>query len=470
MKDNNVPNKEEKENVFGNMLLEPEHNSFNEVININQENIPNIKHQLLEKEEEKKTNFISFKTKKYKNHYKKKGEGSNTMNAKSKNNLNTKNNLKGMKKKGSKEIDKNIILSINNKIGQSNSSVNNHEIEDNCINNKNLNLNEIQKINEEEEKNDMNIENQENNGNIINNNISTNTLNLEIINTEKNPQSTQILSFSLTYNDITITDLNSSFIPIEYVNEIWDSFLEKEKYNNYSYENIIQKQTDIKEPMRCILIDWLISLQNKFFMKSKTLFLAINLIDRYLSQKAIIRTKFQLLGVTALFVACKYEEMYMKNINEFVDITAKTFDKYEILEMESELIDLVEFNLDLPLSLDFFGLLGIMYKFDKKEFRLGYFLLEAYLLSLQSCKYKQRQIGLAVCYIILGLRNIQNINPIMKNNNFLKYYSDIYKINYDIWSEYDSIVECAKYIYNFYEKSEQVKYREVYYIFHDIFI
>ena len=56
MKDNNVPNKEEKENVFGNMLLEPEHNSFNEVININQENIPNIKHQLLEKEEEKKTN------------------------------------------------------------------------------------------------------------------------------------------------------------------------------------------------------------------------------------------------------------------------------------------------------------------------------------------------------------------------------------------------------------------------------
>ena len=135
MKDNNVPNKEEKENVFGNMLLEHEHNSFNEVININQENIPNIKHQLLEKEEEKKTNFISFKTKKYKNHYKKKGEGSNTMNAKSKNNLNSKNNIKGMKKKGSKEIDKNIILSINNEIGQSNSSVNNHEIEDNCINN-----------------------------------------------------------------------------------------------------------------------------------------------------------------------------------------------------------------------------------------------------------------------------------------------------------------------------------------------
>ena len=373
-----------------------------------------------------------------------------------------------MKSKNNKEIFESKKLSINNKIGQSNSSIINHEIVDNNINNKTLNLNEIEKNNEFDEKNEMNIENQENNGNIINNNNAINLLNLENINNEKNNENSEILKPSLTYNKSN--ELNSFFVPIEYVNDIWDSFLEKEKYNNYSYEDIIQKQTDIKEPMRCILIDWLISLQNKFFMKSKTLFLTVNLIDRYLSQKAIIRTRFQLLGVTALFIASKYEEMYMKNINEFVDITAKTFDKYEILEMESELIDLVEFNLELPLSLDFFCLLGTMYKFDKKEFHLGYFLLEAYLLSLQSCKYKQRQIGLAVCYIILGLRNIQNINPIMKNNNFLKYYSEIYEINFDIWSEYNIIIECAKHIYNFYEKSEQVKYREVYNIFRDIFV
>ena len=342
-----------------------------------------------------------------------------------------------MKSKNNKEIFESKKLSINNKIGQPNSSINNHEIVDNNINNKTLNLNEIEKNNEFDEKNEMNIENQENNGNIINNNNAINLLNLENINNEKNNENSEILKPSLTYNKSN--ELNSFFVPIEYVNDIWDSFLEKEKYNNYSYEDIIQKQTDIKEPMRCILIDWLISLQNKFFMKSKTLFLIVNLIDRYLSQKAIIRTRFQLLGVTALFIASKYEEMYMKNI-------------------------------ELPLSLDFFCLLGTMYKFDKKEFHLGYFLLEAYLLSLQSCKYKQRQIGLAVCYIILGLRNIQNINPIMKNNNFLKYYSEIYEINFDIWSEYNIIIECAKHIYNFYEKSEQVKYREVYIIFRDIFV
>ena len=445
MSEDNVPNKEEKENIFGNMIIEPELNSIKEGININQENIQNINHQILEKDYGKKTNFISNKTKRHKNHLKAKGEGTNYINGKNKSSLSLKHVSKSLKIKNSKEIEEHKLITI----------INNND-----------DLLKKEKIEEDDENSDMNIENQENNGNIINNNNSPNKINLEIPKIENNIIE-QISKPSLTWN--TINDSNSAFVPLEYVNDIWDSFLEKEKFNNYSYESIIQKQTDIKEPMRCILIDWLISLQNKFFFKAKTLFLAVNLIDRYLSQRPIIRTRFQLLGVSALFIASKYEEMYMKNISDFVDITARAFDKYEILEMESELIDLVEFNLDLPLSLDFFGLLGSMYKFSKKEYKLGYFLLEAYLLPLKSCKYKQRQIGLAVCYIILGLRKIQSLNPIGENN-FLKYYSQYYKINFDIWSEYNLIIECAKHIYNFYEKSDEVKYREVYYLFNDIFV
>ena len=256
---------------------------------------------------------------------------------------------------------------------------------------------------------------------------------------------------------------------MEYINDIWESFIEKEKFNNYSFNDIINIQTDIKVSMRCILIDWLISLQDKFFINAKTLFLTINLIDRYLSKKLIFRTKFQLLGVTALFIAMKYEEMYMKNITEFVNLTAQAFDKNEILDMESVLIDLVDFNLDLPLSIDFFGALSSVYEFDKKEYKFGNFLLEAFLLDIDCCKYKQSDIGLAVCYIILGLRQMKNLNP-NGEINFIKYYSELYKINFDIWKNYDLIVKCAEGIYNFYERSDEVKYREVYNLFKDLFI
>ena len=138
------------------------------------------------------------------------------------------------------------------------------------------------------------------------------------------------------------------------------------------------------------------------------------------------------LGVTALFIASKYEEIHTKNINEYADKTDNAYSKDQILEMENQLVDIINFNFDLPLSIDFFGLLGIIYKFNKIEFRMGYFLLEAYLLDLNNCKFKQSQIGLAACYIILGLRKIKNANTI-EDNNFIKYYSDNYQINFDIW-------------------------------------
>lgn len=469
-----VPNKEEKENIFGNMIIEQginSINSINEENNLNQENINNIKSYNLGNENDKKTNFISKKTKNHKNHYKQKGEISYSINLKSESSSSLKNSLKSQKNKNIILNEDSKNLSINNKIDQSNSSLNNHQNnEEDTINNITqevnniINIEEKEEINKENEISVMNIEEKENIENNININININYINGGI--NEDNKENV-VFKPSLTWN--IFNDPDSDFVPMEYMNDIWDSLLEKEKYNIYSYDNINKIQTDIKESMRCILIDWLISLQNKFFLNSQTLFLTVNLIDRYLSRKTIYRTKFQLLGVTALFIASKYEEMYMKNINEFVEITARTFDKFEILKMESELIDLVDFNLDLPLSIDFFGVLGSLYKFNKKEFTLGYFLLESYLLALNGCKYKQSIIGLATCYIILGIRKMQNINPNV-DNNFIKYYSDVYKINFEIWNEKNLIIECAKNIYYYYDKKNEVKYREVYNLFHDLFI
>ena len=458
-----VPNKQEKENIFGNMIIESEFNSINEENIHNQESLNNSIGNKSEKDD-KKVNFISTKTKKHKSQHRKKSGAPLYKNSKSKSSSSLSLNCKEKKNKNTKVNEDDIKLSINNKIDQSNSSfINQSSIEITKIN-KNINEIKNEKINDNK-INEMNIENQYNNED-MNENIKLKSK-IDKANHNIENKENEIIKPSLTWKIINST--NGTFVPMEYINEIWDSFIEKEKFNNYSYVDIINKQTDIKDPMRSILVDWLISLQNKFFYNSKTLFLAINLIDRYLSEKQIFRERFQLLGITALFIASKYEEMYMKNINEYVEITAKTFNKYEILEMESQLIDLVNFNLELPLSIDFFGLLGTIYEFSKEEYKLGYFLLEAFLLTLNCCKYKQSQIGLAVCYIILGLRKMYNIYPI-KENNFLKYYSNIYQVNFDIWKESNLIIECAKSVYIFYEQKDNIKYREVYYLFRELFI
>lgn len=467
MSGKDVPNKNTDENIFGNMIIESDINSINAPQN--QENAHNINPLFIN------TNSINTKTlpsttktkSKNKNISKLKGDASNAIRCKFKNSLSLKNSLKAQKNKNKIEIEDSKKLSINKKNSQSNISFNEGTKEKIKKIKSESNLSIINEIIQNEKE--MNIEkdnnnyNNENNDNI--NSIINNEINFQYITVKNNIK--EIINPPLTA--ITYKEFNQNLPPFEYLNDIWESFLEKEQYNNYSYKDIISIQTDIKDTMRCILIDWIISLQNKFFMKNNTLFLTINLIDRYLSKKSILRTQFQLLGVASLFIAYKYEEIYIKKIDDFVNLAAGAFNKSEILEMENNIVDLIEFNLDLPLSNDFFDLLSTVYKFDKKEYYFGYFLLEAFFLDISCCEYKQSQIALATCFIILGLRQMKRINN-KENNDFIKYYCNEYKVNFDIWKEYDIIVNCAKKIYVFFEQSDKISYREVYKVFNYIFI
>ena len=492
--------KEKEEDSFGNMMIESENNIIEDPNSLGNQNIDSH----INNSNSVNTNTFPSSTKtkiKHKKSSNLKGDESNQIKCKIKTSLSIKENSKIQKNKNKIDNEGSKKLSLNHKISQSNSRLNN-DIKEKAKYNKNES-----KINEKNENNndiEMSIENNvinnitENvvNNNNINNNINNNNINynLNLINNnninnvanEQNIINNSVINNEINFEYINVInnvkeikkpalismsykEFNSTLLPFEYLNDIWESFIDKEKLNKYSYQDIISTQTDIKESMRCILIDWIISIQNKFFMKKNTLFLTINLIDRYLSKKSIHRTKFQLLGVSSLFIACKYEEIYTKNINQFVELTARAFDKNEILDMEKTIIDLVEFNLDLPLSDDFFDLLSTVFKFNEREYYFGCFLLEAFLLDMTCCEYKQSQIALATCFIVLGSRQINSIHPI-EGNNFVKYYCEEYKINFDIWKDYDIIVNCAKKIYYFYEHSENIIYKEVYKVFRNIFI
>lgn len=62
------------------------------------------------------------------------------------------------------------------------------------------------------------------------------------------------------------------------------------------------------------------------------------MIDRYLSKNSILRSKLQLVGVSSLFIACKYEEIYAPELKDFVYVCDHAYAKEEILEMESKIL------------------------------------------------------------------------------------------------------------------------------------
>ncbi|KAF5747232.1 G2/mitotic-specific cyclin S13-7-like [Tripterygium wilfordii] len=72
----------------------------------------------------------------------------------------------------------------------------------------------------------------------------------------------------------------------------------------------MDSQPEINANMRSILVDWLIEVHCKFELMPKTLYLTINLVDRFLSLKAVSKRKLQLVGISSMLIACKYEEIW----------------------------------------------------------------------------------------------------------------------------------------------------------------
>ncbi|XP_059455440.1 uncharacterized protein LOC132185682 isoform X1 [Corylus avellana] len=74
--------------------------------------------------------------------------------------------------------------------------------------------------------------------------------------------------------------------------------------------NYMEKlQRDITPSMRGILIDWLVEVSEEYKLVPDTLYLTVNLIDRFLSKNYMEKTRLQLLGVTCMLIASAYEAM-----------------------------------------------------------------------------------------------------------------------------------------------------------------
>jgi len=71
----------------------------------------------------------------------------------------------------------------------------------------------------------------------------------------------------------------------------------------------MSRQPEMSLHMRAILVDWLVEVQQSFELVHETLYLAVKLIDCYLDRQKtrVAKNLVQLIGATALNVACKFE-------------------------------------------------------------------------------------------------------------------------------------------------------------------
>ena len=159
------------------------------------------------------------------------------------------------------------------------------------------------------------------------------------------------------------------------------------------------KQNDINEKMRAILIDWLIEVHLKFKLLPETLFLTVNMIDRFLEKQVIPRTKLQLVGVTAMLIASKYEEIYAPEVKDFVYITDKAYTKEEILKMEYLMLTTLNFNITTPSSYRFLERFSKIINADDPLFNLARYLIELPLIEYRMLKYTPSNLAASAIFL-----------------------------------------------------------------------
>ena len=132
-------------------------------------------------------------------------------------------------------------------------------------------------------------------------------------------------------DDIDKRDSDDPLSATSYVQDIYKYYGEEE--HRAVVGPYLSAQPEINERMRSILVDWLCEVHHKCKMKFHldALYLTINIVDRYLAANTkVLRKKLQLVGVTALLIATKYEEIYPMELNDLVYVCDRAYSKVEV--------------------------------------------------------------------------------------------------------------------------------------------
>ena len=305
----------------------------------------------------------------------------------------------------------------------------------------NSNLEIIDNYNHKKEKSvdeKLNIKNKNNNIDISNINHSKHNKSISYKFNEKRSED----EYEYIYFDISKIKTNAQ-IPKEYINIIYHNLLLEENKGIIPYPDYskIISQKEINEQMRSILIDWIIDVHYKFNFTDETLFMTVLIIDRYISYKSISKKKFQLLGITALLISCKHEEIILPKIEDFIYITDNAYVKEDVFDMENDILDILSFNLIAPSPIKFYEYLALKFEFDKKKFLLGKYLMESFMVDINYVKFRASVIACASIYIVMKYYKMKNYKEAYNKKYYNINENDISDKKFK--NEAD-IKECAK--------------------------
>jgi G2/mitotic-specific cyclin 1/2 len=198
--------------------------------------------------------------------------------------------------------------------------------------------------------------------------------------------------------NLDLEDMDDPLMVAEYVVEIFE-YMKKLEVATQPNPDYMGHQDDLEWKMRGILIDWLIEVHTRFHLLPETLFLAVNIIDRFLSTKVVQLDRLQLVGVTGMFIASKYEEVITPNVANFRHVADDGFTEEEILSAERYILTALNYDLSYPNPMNFLRRISKADEYDIQTRTLGKYLMEISLLDHRFMTYLPSHIAAASMYL-----------------------------------------------------------------------
>lgn len=105
--------------------------------------------------------------------------------------------------------------------------------------------------------------------------------------------------------DFDVENWRDPYQVSHYAMEIFEYL--KSRETKFSIGDYMEKQVCLSRWMRSLLVDWMVEVQESFELNHETLYLAVKLVDLYLTKVTVGKETLQLLGAASLFIASKFD-------------------------------------------------------------------------------------------------------------------------------------------------------------------
>ncbi|KAL8483530.1 hypothetical protein ACS0TY_026279 [Phlomoides rotata] len=241
--------------------------------------------------------------------------------------------------------------------------------------------------------------------------------------------------------DIDASDVDDELAAVEYVEDMYNFYKQTEKDGRVV--DYMGSQPEITSNMRAILVDWLIQVHNKLRLMPETLYLTINILDRFLALQSVSTTELQLVGISSLLIASKYEKIWAPEVSELIKISSDNT-REPVLVMEKAILGKLEWYLTVPTPYVFLIRYIKAAAADKEMENMAFFYAEVGLMSYSTVvHYSPSELSAAAVY---AARFTLNRSPFWSQT--LQHYT--------AYSE-DRLLECAKSLIGFATEKQQLK-------------